>query len=150
VLIGIGEKLCGSGFDEYEHVYGYIGDMRVIEAEPGGARVRVITEFYPAGQRTLWSTGAFDLTSSQRDEIVYQSTVFLDTPYSWLDYDALGLHYRHIPAPGLREYIRDSGHMICSQYWDRMYQLAGYQLFKDNRWNGYVLPSHMAGLIKNA
>ena len=69
------------------------------------------------------------------------------TRYSFLDYDALAMHRLGIYVPGLRGYIADSRHMICSQLCDRAYDLGGVHLF-DNRWEGYVTPGDLYVLDK--
>ncbi len=69
-----------------------------------------------------------------------------DIDYSGLDYLAIGLHQAHIPAPHLREYIRATGHEICSQAADYQYDQAEYHLFADV-WEGYVRPIDMARLF---
>jgi len=150
-LIGAAEKL-GGGFSDYQHVFGYIGDMRVVEAAPGGARVREITTFQKPGQLTLWSTGAIELTGAERGLIVAAALKYAaaKTGYSALDYVAIALHHLHVPAPGLRGYIAATGHMICSQLWDQAYLDAGVHLFTDGRWPGYVDPADLAGLIESA
>jgi hypothetical protein len=37
--------------------------------------------------------------------------------------------------------------MICSQLVDFCYAKAGVRLFADNRWEGYVTPADLAGLL---
>jgi hypothetical protein len=73
----------------------------------------------------------------------------VDVPYSFLDYGALALHRLHIPAPGLRAYIQDSGHAICSQLVDEGARRGGWQLFDDQRWEGYVTPGALRRLAAN-
>lgn len=148
-LIGLGEKLCGDAFTQYQHAFVYVGGM-VIEAEPSGARARTITRYDTPGQLTLWSTGAIPLTGAQRTAICLAARGYIGTGYSALDYLAIGLHSWHIPAPGLRSFIASTRSMICSQLVDRVYQDAGVQLFTDNRWNGYVTPADLAGVIENS
>jgi hypothetical protein len=61
--------------------------------------------------------------------------------YSFLDYGALAAHRLHIPAPGLRDFIADNGHMICSQMADEFYLRLGAHIFTDGRWAGDVTPA---------
>ncbi len=70
-----------------------------------------------------------------------------EADYSFLDYLALAAHRYRLPVPGLRTYIKSTGHLICSQLVDACYQAAGVQLFDDHRWNGYVTPSDLARRI---
>jgi hypothetical protein len=95
----------------------------------------------------LWSTGHIELTEPQRAAIVKKALACKGIPYSAIDYVALAMHRLHLPAPGLREYIESSEHLICSQLVDMCYRLAGVHLFSDNRWPGYVTPADLANLI---
>jgi len=161
VAIGVAEWLGGAGdvCSQFEHVFLYVGGMNVVEAEPGGARLRKLTTFYPRGQRLVWSGsvgmhGPFTLLDqNERRHICETGFDHADTkghpgtPYSALDYLSLAMRRFHIPVPGLRAYIKDSGHMICSQLVDYCYQQGGVELFSDGRWNGDVTPSDMARLL---
>jgi cell wall-associated NlpC family hydrolase len=141
--IRLGEWLNGRGFDQYEHAFVYVGDGRVVQAEPDGAADRSRT-----GHRlTIWSTGIADLSDEQRVRVVAAAVHYLGTPYSFLDYLALFLRRLHVPFPGLRGYIASTGHMICSQLVDQCYRDAGVELFSDGRWPGYVTPADLAGLL---
>jgi cell wall-associated NlpC family hydrolase len=142
-LIRFGQWLNGSGFSDYEHAFIYVGNGKVIEAEPAGAR---LATFNYGG--VLWSSDKVKIDSPlRRLAIVTLAHSYAGTPYSWADYFALATHRLHIPAPGLKSYVSTSGHMICSQLVDRCYQDAGIQLFDDGRWNGYVTPGDLAQLL---
>jgi hypothetical protein len=69
------------------------------------------------------------------------------TPYSIADYAALISHRWHIPSPGLKDFIGDTGHMICSQLVDQACYDALWFLFDDDRWPGYVKPSDLGHLL---
>jgi hypothetical protein len=151
-IVDFDQWLIGESDSEYEHAYLYVGNMQVVEAMPHGARVRAIDTFYPANKLTLWSTGHFDLTYNQRTNIAAAGLRLADrhVGYSWADYLAIGLHRLHIPAPGLRQRISSSSHMIRSQLVDYCYDIGGgVHLFTDNRWPGYVTPAQLAELISN-
>lgn len=141
-LIDIGEFAYGDGPSKYTHAGILLGGTDILEAEPGGARVRPYTE-YPAEQLT-WSS--WDLTDEQRAAIVAAARKYIGTPYSFLDYGALTAHRLHIPLPGLRQYIASTKHMVCSQLVDQSYVDAGQHMFSDGRWPGYVPPQEM-GLV---
>jgi cell wall-associated NlpC family hydrolase len=145
-LIRLGEELNGDAFAQYQHAFIYVGGMRV-EAEPGGARAVQMTVPVTPGQATAWSTGKIPLTQQQRDAICAAARGYIGTGYSWLDYAAIAARRLRLPVPGLKAYIASTGHMICSALVDRTYQDAGVQLFDDHRWNGYVTPADLAGLI---
>ena len=148
-LIGLGEKLNGDAFTQYQHAFVYIGDMLVVEAEAAGARTRKLTSFRDTGL-ALWSPGAVTLTQAQRDKICLAARGYLGTPYGWLDYLAIAAHRFRLPLPGLRGYIARTRSMICSQLVDQCYADAGVHLFADGRWPGYVTPADLATIVENA
>jgi hypothetical protein len=149
-LISLGEWLDGDGFGDYDHAEIYVGMQDAASpsgytmgAYPGGAR---LVPFTPGGKGWLWSH--FDLTQEQRDKIVAAALSCKGIPYSAADYFALAAHRLHVPVPGLKDYIADSGHMICSQLVDWCYQQAPLQLFSDGRWPGYVTPMDLANAAR--
>lgn len=138
--IKLGEWANGDGFRNYQHAFMVLDDAgRILEAAPGGAHYGTVSEY--AAETVVYSS--WDLTDDQRGALIVAATKYLDTPYSALDYFALVAHRLHIPAPGLKSYVADSGHMICSQLVDQVYQDAGLQLFADHRWPGYVTPASL-------
>ncbi len=147
-LVAWGERLNGSAFSQYQHAFIYIGGGHVVEAEPAGARERPLTPH----ARELWSAGIIPLTDDERRRIVVAAHRYaaLEVDYSFLDYLALAARRFRLPVPGLKTYIRSTGHMICSQLCDAAYQAAGVQLFADKRWNGYVTPADLAQMLSEA
>lgn len=143
-LVGLGERLCGDAFTQYQHAFVYTGDGEVVQAEPAGAQVARLT----GHRETLWSSGKIPLTPAQRQAIVRAALGYVGTPYSWLDYVAIGLHRLHVPAPGLKRYIASTKHMMCSQLVDQCYADAGVHLFADGRWPGYVTPADLAARLE--
>lgn len=140
-FIRVGQWICRKGFEDYEHAFvcesvGTDG-AKVIEAEPGGAKYST----YVPGVSVLWS--AWNLTEEQQQAIASAAFGYKGVGYSFLDYIAIGLHQLHVPVPGLKRYISSSRHMICSQLTDQCYRDAGIQLFKDNRWPGFVTPGDL-------
>ncbi len=127
-------------------VHAFIGmpDGDVVEAEPGGT-VRRPFHYDPA--LVCWSTGRLDPppTQAQRMRIIESAQQCADRRigYSGLDYLAIAARQWHLWAPGLRDYIKDSGHMQCSQETDWCYARASYHLFR-GRWAGYVRPYDLA------
>jgi hypothetical protein len=167
-LIEVGQWLNGDGFAPYEHVLGYAGYYHttpqihrpvpitghgpghyVIEAMPGGARFRRLDGDPQDIPGALWSSGHYDLDIAKREHLVQIAIAYLGTPYSGLDYAALSAHRLRLhPIDNmLQARIKSGRHMICSQYWDRVYNRAGIELFTDDRWDGYVTPLHMARLL---
>lgn len=145
-LISVGEWLNGDGFGQWDHAGVYLGDGTTVEAQPGGAARQRLASHDPS--RLLWSTGRIPLTDAQRTAIVTAATGYLGTPYSAADYFAIAAHRLRLPLPWLRTYVASSKHMICSQLVDRCYRDAGVQLFADGRWDGYVTPAELAGVIE--
>jgi uncharacterized protein YycO len=122
---------------DYQHSVVYLGDGKIIEAEPGGARVMPVTE-YP---EVYWCTAIAGMfTEEQLAGVADMAHTFEGVKYSFLDYLALATHRLHIPAPGLKRYIASTGHMICSQLCDAAYRLKGFTILPGNPWPGYVMP----------
>lgn len=132
------QKLVGCGWSDPQHAYVVTsvdadGTVWIVEAMPEGARhvknwhTDVVYLRCPDRYRSAVAAAALKLAEKK-------------TPYSWLDYTAVGTHRIHLPVPGLKHYIETSGHMMCSQLADRAAHLGGWQLFDDGRWEGYVPP----------
>jgi cell wall-associated NlpC family hydrolase len=144
-LIHVAQTLSGTGSKNYEHARLYLGDGKIVEAQPGGAR---IADWNPQDMG-LWSTGLIHLTEAERTAIVAAGHKYVGTPYSAADYFAIAAMRFHadLIAPPLRTYVASSKHMICSQLVDQCYQDGGVQLFDDDRWAGYVTPGELADLL---
>lgn len=137
-MVEFGQYLNGNGFTAWEHAFMDLGDGTLIEAEPGGARIRALTEYDP--RDVYWCDRIYGTVSySQKIAAGFYGKTLEGTPYSFLDYYALATHRLHIPAPGLRSYLASSKHMICSQLVTHAYKLAGVDLFP-YLWTGYVTP----------
>lgn len=149
-LISIGEWLDGTGFTQWDHALVYVGDMHIVQTNPGGAVRLPIKDFHLGRADVLWSTGAIGLTTPERQAVVAAAEKYAarKVPYSALDYFALAAHRFRLPVPWLKAYIKSAGHMICSQLVDQCYQDAGVQLFSDKRWAGYVTPADLGNLIQ--
>lgn len=143
-LIEFGEWLNGGHFDQYQHAFIVLDGDRLIEAEPGGARMGLLSEY--AGRDNLFLRPE-GFTPAQGDVVAAAAKRYLGVGYSFADYVAIALHRFHVPAPGLQRYIASTHHMICSALVDASYQDAGYQLFDDQRWSGDVTPADLAGLV---
>lgn len=154
--IAIGEWLNENGpfwnrqASTWEHAITYVGgpDDLILEAEPSGAKI--VPMHYLAAD-VLWSTvnTHLNLTDAERRQVPDVCNKLAGTPYSAADYFALATHRLHIPAPGLRKFVANSGHMICSQMVDYVRQLLHFQLFDDGRWNGFVTPYDIGYVIEN-
>lgn len=143
-LIRFGQWINGDGFADYEHAFLVLPGDRLLEAEPGGARIRQLTEY--DGSDVLYVCPK-RLTEQQRGGICAAADRYVGVPYSFLDYAAIATHRFHLPVPGLRRYVASTRHMICSQLVDQCYQDAGVHLFADGRWPGYVTPMALYTLL---
>jgi cell wall-associated NlpC family hydrolase len=125
-------------------IMGVEGGM-IVEAEPGGAVKRPM---HYDDADVYWSSGRLGDLDGLRSAITINALAAIGTPYSFADYAALAAHQWHWPLPGLHRFVASSGHMICSQLVDWCYAQAGYHLFADGRWPGYVRPVDLAEKIR--
>jgi hypothetical protein len=123
---------------QYSHAGCVIDGGRIIEAMPGGARIGWLDALAKPVAFSSW-----DLTEEQRTQLVITARAFEGVPYSFLDYGALALHAHGLDSAWLRDYIDDTGHMICSQLVDHWYTTNGLHPFQDGRWPGYVTPGDL-------
>jgi hypothetical protein len=144
-LIHLGQGLYGSGFRDFEHARLYLGNGKVVEAEPGGARIVPITP----SDGGMWSTGIITPADHIRRLIVQYGYQCEGVGYSGLDYFAMAAHhFRLHPVDNmLKDRVASSNHLICSQLVDYCYMMANFHLFDDGRWPGYVTPADLANLL---
>jgi hypothetical protein len=116
--------------------------ITVVEAQPGGAILAPLSKY--SGRSVVY----LRCPDEFRDEVAYQATTLIGTPYSFLDYLSLAARRLHIPAPHLRAYVASSAHMICSQLCDEAAKRGGWHLFDDGRWSGDVTPGDLYGLYR--
>ncbi len=135
--IEIGMFLNGEGFRKWEHAFITLPGGLILEAEPGGAKIR---PFHYSSVRWCYGLRKLLPPTTTDTEIAHIGESMKGIPYSFLDYDALVVHRLHIPVPGLKAYIGDTGHMICSQMADEFYLRLRAHIFRDGRWPGYVTP----------
>lgn len=138
--IEFGQWLNGEGFERWEHAFVLLPGDLILEAEPGGARI--VPMHY---SDVYWCRGLYTLLPQppNQQQLGIIAAQFQGVPYSFLDYEALAAHRLHIPAPGLRDFIKDSGHEICSQMADDFYLRLGAHIFTDDRWTGDVTPASL-------
>ncbi|MFJ3950369.1 hypothetical protein SLV14_000582 [Streptomyces sp. Je 1-4] len=143
-LIRLGQWINGDGFADYQHAFLVLPDDRLLEAQPGGARIKPLSAYDGSSVLYVCPEG---LTEQQRTALCAAATTYVGVPYSFLDYLAIAAHRFHLPLPGLRRYVASTRHMICSQLVDQVYQDAGIHLFADGRWSGYVTPMALYNLL---
>jgi hypothetical protein len=142
-LIRVGQYLNGDGFRDFEHAFVVLNNGGLLEAEPGGARLRDLSEY--DGTNVTYSD--WPLTDQQRDRIVDAALSLVGTPYSVLDYLSLTLVRLHLRPGWVARYVANTGHMICSQLTDECYARAGVHLFADGRIPGDVTPGDLATVL---
>jgi hypothetical protein len=151
--IRVAEFLNGDGWaGDIEHAFGIVGFDEpsvtwIVEAEPGGARKTTL--HYPADQ-IEWIPCPDEFREAMARELLR----LVGTPYSFLDYGACACHRLHLPVPGLREYIEDTGHCMCSQLMDLAASRAGWHFFgslavppSEPVWDGYATPRMLRRLV---
>lgn len=107
------------------HTFIVLYDGYIIEAQPGGAAFNRLDKYPDA------TFSKFPLTHDQRGLICEEAIKLHGTPYSWLDYLALGLTHWGILPGCVRKRVESSGHMICSQLCAEAYKRAGVDIFPD-------------------
>jgi cell wall-associated NlpC family hydrolase len=151
------------------HAGVYVGDGKVIEAQPGnqGARYAPVSMYLDAG--TFWAGGAF-LPGKTREgqringhKVAHQATKMLGTPYGYLDIVAIAIAQQKFTSvfgidpinelnpwdeqPWWVKRLARKDRLICSQLVDEAYRLAGIHLFDDGRLSQLVSPGDLHRLI---
>lgn len=141
-LIRLGQWLCGDGFANFEHAFVYIGDGKIVEAEPGGARIANLSEYAGKVVRVIPAPSA-----EVGAGVAAVAVAYVGVGYSALDYDYIAIRRRlkllGFLLPDLKRLIQTSKHMICSQLADAAAENAGWHLFTDGRWTGDVTPGDL-------
>jgi hypothetical protein len=96
---------------------------------------------------SIWSSGIIELAPVRRTGIVLWCEAHPSVPYSWPDYGAIALHALGLKTDRLRAYIVSTSSMICSQYTDAALNHGGGVHLFDGRWEGFVTPGDLAGLL---
>jgi cell wall-associated NlpC family hydrolase len=142
-FVAAGQWLVGDA-SPVQHAFVYVGNGQIVQAMPGGAELIHLED---AHEPVVWSTGHFALTAAERMFICGAARSLVGTPYSFLDYASIALaHFRIRPA-WVRDFVADSGHLICSQLVDEAYLRAGVHLFSDGRIPGDVTPGDLWNLL---
>jgi uncharacterized protein YycO len=143
LAVDLGQRLSGSG-SYFTHAFVVLDAEQdlIVQAQPGGAVVASLRE--TVGDRRVAYTD-FALTSDQRLDIASAALSLIHTPYSFLDYPAIGLR-RLLGISALERYVGDHGHLICSQLADLAYKRGGFDLFP-GRLPGDVEPGDIARLV---
>lgn len=143
-LIRVGQWLAGDDWTTWQHAYTYVGDGKIVEAMPGGARMVDLSYRYGDPQKIKY----LRCPPAYGEDVAQAAINFLGVPYSGADYVLIGLHRFHIPAPHLKQHIASSGSMICSQLADAAAATGGWHIFDDERWPGFVTPNDLGKVYK--
>jgi uncharacterized protein YycO len=133
--------LDGNG--NWSHAFVVLDDNTLIEAEPGGARIRPADQY---GDVVAYND-AMPLSDEQRARIVAAARSLQGRPYNWRDYGALILAKFGVRPSGVTVVVNSEHQLICSQLVDVAYKKAGIHLFNDGRESGDVTPGDLADLI---
>lgn len=150
-LIRLGQWMIGDGYADFEHAFVFIGDGRIVEAEPDGARIADLTEYTGKVVRVIPAPSAEIGAKVAQVAVAYATT---KVPYSALDYGYIAIRRRlkflSFLLPWLKRLIATSNHMICSQLADAAADNAGWHLFADGRWIGDCTPGDLDLLWQKA
>lgn len=146
----------------WTHAGIYVGDGQIVQAEPGGVRLRSLPDKLAADpllwsdapiQRHLATLGLRPGGSQGDDEVVLRQRVvdaahaLVSSPYAWLDYLTIaGAEWRVPGWERLRGRVDKAGALLCSSLVDRAYAEADIHLFTDKRPVGQVTPGDLARL----
>lgn len=146
-LIRLGQRLCGD-----PSIYCHAGvvtdpDGTTMEAQPGGARPGNVAN-YPHAlicDGPILSLPAGPVREAARERVRQYALMERGTGYSILDYFALACLHLGLPSAWIRKRVQSSGHAICSQMVDLVYQDAGIHLWNDpKKLPGDVMPADLA------
>lgn len=131
--------------EPYNHAVLYLGDGRIVQAEPNGAQIATVDP-----SRFDWYRA--NVTGLERQEIAHEGRALAGTPYNWLDIAALTLRclgWDVIDRDGkltrIGRRLNRNDRLVCSALVDLAYQRAGIPpLFDDGRISGAVTPADLA------
>lgn len=137
------------GHPGYPHHVGVVTQARtsydpalLVQAMPGGAEeVEIDNRFL--GTEVMFLRPQYSLDGGYGT--AHAARIYIDTPYSYLDYVALAGARLGIKDGPVRHYVTTSKHMICSQLADQSMSDAGYHVFNDGRLPQDVVPSDLHG-----
>jgi hypothetical protein len=146
-LIRLGQWLNGDGFENYEHAFvctdetGPGGKLMIVEAQPHGA---VFRELHYAPDTVHWCTWLSQgLSPVDRAAISQAAIDCIGVPYSYLDYFSLVAKRLNVPDILLRDYVKSTDHLICSQLCAWAYYEAGCPIWPGQDWTGDDTPGDL-------
>jgi hypothetical protein len=123
----------------YNHSVVAISNTHCVSAEPGGAVIRLISDYRT--DRVAWSQ--FNLTRDQRDRISVWAFEHIGVEYDHAGFVAIGFTKLLGPfAPRwLLRYVGTRDRLICSYLCDLALQAGDIHMFRDHRPEGAVTPA---------
>lgn len=138
-LVNLGQALLLDAC-RYSHAFLVLDSGELVEAMPSGARLASTAERIGPDSAYI----RLPLDPDQRGEVAQIGRSLVGTPYSFLDYYALGAQQWNLPGGRwARQRVTDSGHLICSQLVDHALGRAGFHLFDDGRLPQDVTPGDL-------
>jgi uncharacterized protein YycO len=134
-LIRIGTR------SEFNHAFVVMGNDRIIEADPGGARWARLSDY--GTDSKVFDTGD-SLTDEQRRRVMYKAEVLLGTPYGWTDIARLSLRCMGLQWSWLTRRADDEKAMICSQLVAACGAAAGVDWLCGRETSAAVTPGDLA------
>lgn len=131
---------------EYQHAFVLLPgaaagaiNTPIVEAEPGGVREARLTEY--VGRSVLWIPCPPEYSA----QVVSAAMAYIGVPYAFADYAAIAAHHLGVDPLHLGEdFVKKTGHEICSMLCVACAQKAGWPLVPQNLWAGYVDPAQLA------
>jgi hypothetical protein len=171
-----GHRLLARDNGPFTHAWMILDNDEVIEAEPGGARIRSIAAYLDHQEILICDTPVQDrldrvhqesrgigvhcsLTDADafygwveniiRGDLVWTARQLRGTPYGWLQYPYIGLA-AHGHRWRLLKSLIGNKRVVGSQLVDLIYLNNGMRLFDDGRWPGQVTPGDLHAYARGA
>lgn len=144
--VGVGQLLLKAATRETFHIR-HVGVItsgsRMVEAMPSGAREITLDPMKHWTPKHFYLRPNYTTHENQGLEVAEDARYRIGTPYSFLDYAAIADLHLGGRLGFVRNYVRDSGHMICSQLADQALTDAGFHVFDDGRLPQDVMPAEL-------
>lgn len=134
-------------WSRYDHAFIYIGNGKIIEAQPRGAVISDLTKY----KYDKLQVSTTVLNSGERKIITTQAQKYIGTPYGFLDIFYLWLSILGFKWEWLLDKVESENRLICSQ----LVALCGYYASVDEWLCGKdnackVIPKNLANLAAKA
>jgi hypothetical protein len=107
----LGYAIMLQTWSKYCHAFIFIGDGKIVEAQPSGATVSPLSKY--ANKNIVWSTD--DLDTSQRQIIIAKARALVGKGYGFLDIFAQALVRFGLKNAWLWRIVESQDRYICSQ-----------------------------------